>query len=74
MENCECEHCKGKSRYPKVDDGGNPSHRTNTGKFYMYEMLQGLLERNKIKYEILQKDTIPHNESCSIDFVIKKIQ
>ena len=74
MENCECDHCKGKSRYPKVEDGGNPSHRTNTGKIYMDKMLQGLLERNKIKYEILQKDTIPHNESCSIDFVIKKIQ
>jgi predicted SAM-dependent methyltransferase len=75
MENCSCEHCKNNSRYPKVeDDKGNPAHRINTGKIFMEKMLQGLLERNKIKYEMLQIDTIPHNESCSIDFVIKKLQ
>jgi predicted SAM-dependent methyltransferase len=72
---CNCEHCKGGSRYPKAGaDNGNPAHRTNMSKEFMKKMLQGLLERNKIKYEILQMDTIPHNESCSIDFVIKKIQ
>ena len=74
MENCDCEHCGGKTRYPKVGEAnGNPAHRTNVGKDFMKKLLQGLLERNKIKYEMLQMDTIPHNESCSVDFVIKKI-
>ena len=74
MADCNCQHCKGKSRYPKVGaPNGNPAHRTNISKEYIHKMLQGLLERNKIKYEILQEDTIPHNESCSIDFVIKKL-
>lgn len=74
MENCECEHCKGKSRYLKVEEGGNPSHRTNVGKKFMLDMLRKLFEDCKIKYEILQQDTILHNESCSIDFVIKKLE
>lgn len=52
---------------------GNPSHRTNVGKQFMTDMLQMFAEKNQIKYEILQMDTIPHNESCSIDFVIKKL-
>jgi len=74
MADCNCQHCKGKSRYPKVGSpNGNPSHKTNITKEFINKMLQGLLERNKIKYEILQEDTIPHNESCSIDFVIKKL-
>ena len=73
MADCTCEHCKGKSRYPKVGEAnGNPAHRTNITKEFVNKMLQALQERNKIKYEILQSDTIPHNESCSIDFVIKK--
>lgn len=73
MENCDCEYCNGDSRYKKVEDGGNPSHRTNVGKKFMTDMLQGLKEKGKIDYEILQQDTIPHNESCSVDFVIRKI-
>lgn len=73
MENCNCEFCKGKSRYPKVEEGGNPSHRTNVGKKFMNDMLKKMNDEGKIKYEILQQDTIAHNESCSIDFVIKKI-
>lgn len=60
-------------RYPKVDDPrGNPSHRTNTGKNYVFAMLEKLRAESVLEYEILQADTIPHNESCSIDFVIKK--
>ena len=73
MENCDCEHCKGKSRYAKVgEDKGNPSHRTNTGEKYISDMLDRLHAQEKINYKILQKNTIPHNESCSVDFVIKK--
>ena len=60
-------------RYPTVEQGGNPSHRTNTGKLFMVEMLKRLSEREGIKYEVLQQDTIPHNESSSIDFVIRKL-
>ena len=76
MEPCKCEHCKDKKnqvRYPTVEMGGNPSHRTNVGKKFMTDMLQKFKEKSKINYEILQADSIPHNETCSIDFVIKKL-
>ena len=73
MENCKCDHCKGDSRYAKVEDGGNPSHRTNVGKKFMTDMLQSFMEKGDLKYEILQQDSIPHTKSCSIDFVIKKL-
>lgn len=60
-------------RYPKVDDPrGNPSHRTNTGKEFIVSMLEGLRKDAKLEYQILQIDTIPHNESSSIDVVIQK--
>ncbi len=72
MEICDCEHCKGKSRYPRVEDGGNPSHRTNVGKEFITKMLTKLKEICEVDYEILQADTIPHNACCSVDFVIKK--
>lgn len=75
MELCDCEFCKGKSRYPRVEDpNGNPSHRTNVGKKFMTEMLTSLKEKENIHYEVLQIDTIPHNATSSIDFVIKKIK
>ena len=75
MEECDCEHCKGGTRYPKVGDpNGNPSHKTNVGRKYINDMLQKFKECGKIDYEILQIDTIPHNESSSIDFVIRKIK
>jgi len=62
-------------RYPKCSDPkGNPSHRTDTGKAFMEGMLQGLMERGKIKYKMEQIDTIPHDKSSSIDFVIRKIK
>jgi predicted SAM-dependent methyltransferase len=67
MEICECQFCKGTTRYPTVEAGGNPSHRTNVGKRYITEMLRPL------DCKIEQIDTIPHNESCSIDFVIRKV-
>ena len=55
-------------RYPTVAQGGNPSHRTDVGVPFMTE----LLENGDYNYEILQKDTILHNESCTFDFVIKR--
>lgn len=62
-------------RYPKVGaENGNPSHRTNVGKNYIENMLRELFEKDKIKYKMLQVDTIPHAESCTIDFVIEKIK
>jgi len=61
------------NRYPRVDDPrGNPSHRTNTGKEYILNMLEGFRKDSKLEYQILQIDTIPHNESSSIDIVIQK--
>jgi len=60
-------------RYPKCENvQGNPSHRTNVGKNFMHKMLETMKERGQLKYEILQEDTIPHAECCSIDFVIRK--
>lgn len=47
---------------------GNPSHKTDVGKEFIFSML----ERLKLNYEIIQADTIPHDRSCTIDFVIKK--
>ena len=73
MEICNCEHCKGKTRYPVVGlADGNPSHKTNIGKKFIIDMLQSFKEKNKLDYEIIQQDTLQHNETCTIDFVIKK--
>jgi len=79
MEICNCGFCKGKTRYPTIEDyektgKGNPSHRTNVGKKFIEGLLQDLKEHGVIDYNMLQCDTIPHNESCSIDFVIEKIK
>lgn len=61
-------------RYPTVEDYqqrkiGNPAHRTNVGKDFMLKMLSDLA----IKYEMIQMDTLPHDKTCTIDFVIKKL-
>jgi predicted SAM-dependent methyltransferase len=66
------------ARYWTIEDyerngKGNPSHKTNVGKKYINDMLTNLREKDKIRYEIIQEDTIPHNLSCTIDFAIKKI-
>lgn len=53
---------------------GNPSHKTNVGKKFMTLLLQNLKEKDKINYEIVQVDTIPHDKSCSVDLVIKKLK
>ncbi len=60
-------------RYPKVEEGGNPSHRTNVGKNYVVDMLEKLKSNGELDYKIEQMDTVPHNESSSIDFVIRKL-
>lgn len=79
MEKCDCEHCKGKSRYASVEDYqrtgvGNPSHRTNVGKKYITTILTDLKNCGKLNYKIDQIDTIPHNESCSFDVAIVKLK
>jgi len=58
----------------KKTNKGNPTHRTNVGKKFMTDLLQNFREKDKIDYEILQEDTVPHDKGCSIDFVIKKIK
>jgi SAM-dependent methyltransferase len=58
-------------RYPKVGEPkGNPSHKTDVGKNY----IENMLERLPIKYKLVQCDTLPHDKTCSIDFVIQKIE
>jgi SAM-dependent methyltransferase len=60
-------------RYPKCEDRhGNPSHRTNVGAKFFHNMLEKLKADKCINYTIVQIDTIPHHESCSIDIVIRK--
>jgi len=54
--------------YPTVAEGGNPSHRIDVGAPFISEIepcLKGL--------ELVQIDTIPHNKSCTLDVVFKKI-
>lgn len=61
-------------RYPKCNDPqGNPSHRTDVGAGYMRGLLDSLKYHNGIKFRIIQIDTIPHNESCTVDVVIQKL-
>lgn len=61
-------------RYPKCGDPeGNPSHKTDVGLGYITGMLDSLKYFQNIDYEIIQADTIPHDEgSCTVDIVIKK--
>jgi SAM-dependent methyltransferase len=60
-------------RYPTVEDYkgsgiGNPAHKTNVGKEFMFKMLKDL----DLEHEIVQVDTLPHDKTCTIDFVIRK--
>jgi hypothetical protein len=59
-------------RYWTVEEGGNPSHRVNVGKQFIEEIRMELYDRGGIR--IVQMDTIPHDKSCSIDFVFEKIK
>ena len=87
MEPCSCDYCqsepaktarekeKRSARYWTIEDyeinkRGNPSHKTNVGKNY----IQSMLDKLNIKFEMVQCDTLPHNKTCSIDFVIKKLE
>jgi len=55
-------------RYPKVEEEGNPSHRINVGKKFINHISTRLP-----MYELIQLDTIPHNKSCSIDAVFRRV-
>ena len=54
-------------RYPDIDEG-NPSHRIRVGKKFIQSILPFLT-----KLELIQIDTIPHEKSCTIDVVFKRI-
>jgi len=56
-------------RYPTVEEGGNPSHRVNVGAPFIKGILSLLPSLN-----LVQMDTIPHNEGCTIDVVFRKDQ
>lgn len=55
-------------RYWTVEEGGNPSHKVNVGKPFMYRIMPSLP-----KLRIIQIDTIPHDRSCTIDVVLRKV-
>ncbi len=54
-------------RYPRVEEGGNPSHRINVGRKIFEE-----IEYDLNGFKIVQIDTIPHEKSCTLDIVFKK--
>ncbi len=56
-------------RYDTVEEGGNPSHRVNVGKEFITEILPRLPV-----LVIQQLDTIPHDKSCTIDVVFRKLR
>lgn len=85
MEPCKCDLCSRKeqveyrknqglsARYWTIEDHkkngkGNPAHQTDVGMNFMLKMLKEL----PIEYKMIQADTLPHDKTCSIDFVIKK--
>jgi SAM-dependent methyltransferase len=87
METCDCELCQSddqkkyrsekklSARYWTIEDYdqhgvGNPSHKTNVGLKYITKLLNDL----DYSYEIVQSDSIPHNASCTVDIVIKKLE
>jgi SAM-dependent methyltransferase len=56
-------------RYPTVAEGGNPSHRVDVGAGFINENLPELE-----LLELVQLDTIPHDKSCTIDVVMKRVK
>lgn len=58
-------------RYSTVEEGGNPSHRVNVGKEFILSIQHELYNRAGIL--LIQLDTVPHDKSCSIDVVFKKV-
>lgn len=58
-------------RYPKVGSGdGNPSHKTDVGLVYIVRIANQVLTNG---FEIVQADTLPHDRTCSIDIVLRKV-
>ena len=55
-------------RYYTVAEGGNPSHRVDVGKDFVLEIMPMLP-----LLRLIQLDTIPHNKSCTIDVVFKRV-
>ena len=56
-------------RYPDCGTkGANPSHRFDVGAKWFTNMLEGMA----LRYKIEQIDTIPHNEGCTFDLVVKR--
>lgn len=58
-------------RYWTVEEGGNPSHRVNVGSEFIFGIQQEMYDRAGMV--LTQIDTVPHNKSCSIDVVFKKV-
>ena len=58
-------------RYPKAEEGGNPSHRINVGRKYIEEMEKELLKKGNLT--LIQIDTIPHDRSCTMDAVFMRV-
>ncbi len=55
-------------RYDTVEEGGNPSHRVNVGKEFITEIMP------RLPVLVLEQiDTIPHEKSCTIDVVLRKL-
>lgn len=54
-------------RYPTVAEGGNVSHRVDVGREFILGM-QGKLNG----LELVQLDTVPHDQNCSIDAVFRR--
>lgn len=55
-------------RYSTVEEGGNPSHRVNVG----VQFIMGIVPKLK-GLKLVQIDTIPHDKSCTLDVVFKKV-
>jgi hypothetical protein len=55
-------------RYATVEEGGNVSHQVNVGK----EFLKRINKRMPM-YKMIQLDTVPHDKSCSIDAVFRRL-
>jgi hypothetical protein len=55
-------------RYATVEEGGNVSHQGNVGK----EFLKRINKRMPM-YKMIQLDTVPHDKSCSIDGVFRRL-
>jgi len=54
-------------RYPKVEEGGNCSHKTNVGRPFFEKIIERLPQ-----FKIIQIDTIPHTVD-TMDVVLRRI-